>query len=84
MQPELEKRATQAEKGWQDHDGFIGPYKPGNGPRSDPRGEFPTGPIVAEHMPDVYCSTADGTPFNLHQHRGNRPAAFIFFRSAVW
>ncbi len=84
MRPELETRGTQVEKGWQDHDGFIGPVKPGTGPRSDPRGDFPTGPTVGEHMPVVRCSTADGTPFNLHEHRGDRPAVFIFFRSAVW
>lgn len=85
--PELETRGTPADKGWQDHDGFIGPVKPGNGPRSDPRGDFPTGPIVGERLPDVLCKTADGTTFNLHEHLGDgrdRPAVFIFFRSAVW
>jgi len=84
MRPELETRATQAGEGWQDHDGFIGPFKPGTGPRSDPRGDFPTGPAVGEQMPDIRCSTADGTPFSLHEHRRDRPALFIFYRSAVW
>jgi len=84
MRPELETRGTQAENGWQDHDGFIGPIRPGRGPRSDPRGDFPTGPAVGEHIPDVRCSTTDGTSFNLQEHRGDRPAVFIFFRSAVW
>ena len=36
----------------QDHDGFIGPVQPGNGPRSDSRGDFPTGPDVGEALPD--------------------------------
>ena len=84
MRPELETRGTHAEKGWRDHDGFIGPIRPGTGPRSDPRGDFPTGPAVGEHMPSVRCSTAGGTPFNLQEHRDDRPAVFTFFRSAVW
>jgi hypothetical protein len=84
MQSEMETRATQTDGGWQDHDGFIGPFQPGNGPRSDPRGDFPTGPEVGEAMPDVRCSAADGTPIDLHAHRAGRPALFIFYRSAVW
>ena len=35
-------------------------------------------------MPDVRCSTADATPFDLHVNRGGGPAVFIFYRSAVW
>ena len=84
MQPDIETQATQAENGWRDKDGFIGPFKPGNGPRTDPRGDFPTGPEVGEFMPNLLCNTAAGTPFNLQEHRGDRPAVFIFFRSAVW
>ena len=86
--PEMETSATQAKNGWRDLDGFVGPFKPGSGPRSDPRGDFPTGPAVGERMPDVRCHTADGAPFDLHEHLyengGNKPALFIFFRSAVW
>ena len=82
--PKMETRATQADTGWRDHDGFIGPVRPGNGPRSDPAGIFPTGPAIGERLPDVLCSTAHGAPFDLHQHRGERRAVFIFFRSAVW
>ena len=84
MQPELETRATEVENGWRDLDGFVGPFRPGNGPRSDPRGDFPTGPGVGGQMPDALCRTADNAPFHLHEHRGNRPAVFVFFRSAVW
>lgn len=84
MQPTMETRATAAGKGWADKDGFVGPFKPGNGPRSDPRGEFPTGPELGSAMPDVVIPMADGTTFNLREHRGERPAVFIFFRSAVW
>lgn len=84
MKSEMETRATQTDHGWRDVDGFIGPFQPGNGPRSDPRGEFPTGPEVGESMPDVHCRPAGGAPFDLHAHRAGRPALFIFFRSAVW
>jgi len=84
MPLELETRGTQTEQGWQDHDGFLGPIQPGTGPRSDPRGDFPTGPEVGAAMPDVGCLTADGTRFDLHEHRAGKPAAFVFFRSAVW
>jgi hypothetical protein len=84
MKSELETRATRTDKGWQDHDGFIGPFQPGTGPRSDPRGDFPTGPEVGEALPDVRCSTADATPFDLHTHRAGRPAVLVFYRSAVW
>lgn len=84
MPPELETRGTQTEKGWRDHDGFIGPFQPGKGPRSDPRGDFPSGPEVGDAMPDVRCRTADGSLFDLHEHRAGHPAVFVFFRSAVW
>ncbi len=84
MQPEIETRASKAENGWRDQDGFVGPFKPGNGPRTDPRGRYPTGPDIGEQMPDVHCATEEGTPFKLHEHRGNKPTVFIFFRSAVW
>jgi len=84
MKSELETRGTKTDTGWQDHDGFIGPVRPGNGPRSDPRGDFPTGPDVGEEMPDVCCSTSDATRFDLRAHRAGRPAVFVFYRSAVW
>lgn len=84
MRPELETRATRTDKGWRDHDGFVGRRRPGTGPRSDPRGDFPTGPRVGDAMPDVRCVTADATPFDLHAHRAGRTAVFVFFRSAVW
>ena len=64
MQPEMETQATEAEHGWKDQDGFIGPKTVReNGPRSDPRGAFPTGPEVGELMPNIRCNSADQTPF---------------------
>jgi hypothetical protein len=84
MKIEMETRAEQTEHGWRDHDGFEGPFRPGNGPRSDPKGDFPTGPSVGERMPDVRCLDADGAAFDLHADRGDSPAVFLFYRSAVW
>ncbi len=84
MAIEMETRAEQTHHGWRDHDGFVGPFRPGNGPRSDPKGVFPTGPDIGQLMPNVRCHDADGNAFDLHEDRGDRPAVFIFYRSAVW
>ena len=77
-------QGTQVANGWLDHDGFVGPIQPGTGPRSDPKGDFPTGPEVGAPMPDIQSIAIDGSHFDLHEHRAGRPAIFIFFRSAVW
>lgn len=79
-----ETRGEETASGWRDHDGFIGPVRPGTGPRSDPSGDFPTGPTVGDRMPDVRCVDVDGQFFDLHQDRAAAPAIFVFFRSAVW
>lgn len=81
---DIENRATEVEGGWRDRDGFVGPFQPGTGPRSDPKGAYPTGPEVGAPMPDIRCATADGAGFDLHADRAGRPAIFIFYRSAVW
>lgn len=82
--PDMETIAIKVETGWRDKDGFVGPMQPGFGPRSDPRGEFPTGPEIGSVMPDVICDTADKASFDLHKDRNGRSAIFIFYRSAVW
>ena len=84
MQPERETQATEISTGWADKDGFIGPYRPGMGPRSDPRGTFPTGPNIGSKMPNIVCKTSDNLDFDLHAQQTGQPAVFIFFRSAVW
>ena len=82
---EIETRGEQTRSGWwRDVDGFVGPIQPGLGPRTDPKGEFPTGPAVGTRMPDVRLRDIDGHPFDLHRDRGTAPAVFVFFRSAVW
>ena len=84
MKIAMETFAEKTEHGWRDQDGFVGPFQPGNGPRSDPRGEFPTGPSIGEQLPDITCRDLEGNDFNLHQHRDGKPAVVVFFRSAVW
>ena len=84
MAIEIDTRAEQTETGWRDHDGFVGPFRPGNGPRSDPRGIFPTGPEIGTQMPDIQCLSVDGENFDLHRARAGKPVIFVFFRSAVW
>lgn len=83
-QPDMELRGTKVEKGWRDRDGFVGPIQPGLGPRSDPKGAFPTGPAVDSSLPNIICRTVDNQPFNLHEKQQNRPAVVVFYRSAVW
>lgn len=84
MNIEIETRAEQAGRGWRDHDGFVGPIKPGNGPRTDPRGKFPTGPAIGDRLPEVEGLDVDGNRFDLHRDRNGAPAVLVFFRSAVW
>ncbi len=84
MTVEMETRTKQVGRGWADKDGFVGPFAPGKGPRSDPRGEFPTGPEVGTVLPNIRCQDADGEAFDLHADRGSAPALMIFFRSTVW
>ena len=79
MKVEVETTARKTESGWADQDGFVGPFRPGNGPRNDPRGDFPTGPEVGEKMPNVQCRDSRGQTFDLHADRGNTPAVFMFF-----
>lgn len=84
QKPKMELRTEKKASGWADRDGFVGPFQPGNGPRSDPQGPFPTGPEIGSRFPDVRTQTSTGEAFDLHSHRAGRPAIFVFFRSAVW
>ena len=81
---EIETQAEQTEHGWRDADGFVGPVRPGNGPRTDPRGDFPTGPALGDTLPNFQCLDVEARPFDFHEHRGDSPAVVVFFRSAVW
>jgi hypothetical protein len=80
----METRTESVGGMWSDVHGFLGPNKPGFGPRSDPQGKFPTGPEVGSLLPDITAPCADGRLLDLHEDRGGRAAAVVFFRSAVW
>lgn len=69
---------------WLDVHGFPGPKKPGDGPRRDPVGNFPTGPEIGAVLPDIVAQNHDGEMLDVHAHRAGKPAAVVFFRSAVW
>ncbi len=84
---ELDTRATRPDSGtgWADHLGFVGPYRPGSGPRSDPTGtDFPTGPAIGEPLPDFVRGDQWGDQIDVHAYRNDRPLVMVFFRSAVW
>ncbi len=84
MKIEIETQGEKTDHGWRDVDGFVGPRRPGEGPRTDPRGDFPTGPEIGEPLPNVSCLGSDGQPFDLHAAREGHSAILVFFRSAVW
>ncbi len=83
---EMETRATPSEngKGWTDHLGFVGPFRPGVGPRSDPKGEHPTGPEIGERLPPIVAPDQHGRMVDVDQARAGGPAVVVFYRSAVW
>ena len=49
MKLQTEGRQTERNT-WLDHLGFEGPIQPGTHARSDPTGEFPTGPAVGARI----------------------------------
>ena len=84
MTIELDTRGARTDKGWSDADGFVGPAQPGIGQRSNPLGEFPTGPEVGTQFPNIRCLDVGGRELDFHVHRDGRPAIFVVYRSAVW
>ncbi|MGA7670754.1 MAG: hypothetical protein WBW04_10055 [Nitrolancea sp.] len=42
------------------------------------------GPRVGSRFPDVTLLDQHGQLVDLHDHRGNRRAAVVFYRSASW
>jgi hypothetical protein len=84
MERETRGEKTADGRGWTDHLGFVGPFQPGVGPRSDPPGPHPTAPNVGARVPAVVARGAAGRRVDVHERRGNRPVIMVFFRSAVW
>ncbi|MEM7287910.1 MAG: hypothetical protein AAF480_16280 [Actinomycetota bacterium] len=84
-QIEKETYAVRHESGlWANEFGALGPYRPGVGPRSNPKGWFPTGPDVGERLPDIVATSHTGDTVDVHALRGGGPAVVVFYRSAVW
>ena len=69
---------------WLDHLGFEGPLQPGTHARSDPAGEFPTGPAVGEKLPDIVAPDSRGQLIDVNEARHGGPLVMVFYRSAVW
>ena len=84
---QIERDTRGAELGpnqYEDAEGYIAPLAAGSGPRSNPLGEFPTGPDVGERLPDIVTSDSDGRNVALHADRDGQPVVLVFTRSAVW
>ena len=84
---QIERDTRGAELGpnqYEDAEGYIAPLAAGSGPRSNPLGEFPTGPDVGERLPDIVTSDSDGRNVDLHADRAGQPVVLVFTRSAVW
>ena len=84
---QIERDTRGAELGpnqYEDAEGYIAPLAAGSGPRSNPLGEFPTGPDVGERLHDIVTSESDGRNVDLHADRDGRPVVLVFTRSAVW
>jgi hypothetical protein len=80
-----EPNATQLESGWwADDNGIVGPYKPGHGPRSDPRDTFSTGPERGEAFPDIVALDQSGSTVDAHEARGSGAAVVVFSRATLW
>ncbi len=77
--------AEQTDSGaWADEFGFVGPIKPGVGPRSNPVGWLPAGPEIGEALPSVVAKSHTGGLIDLEKARAGRPAVVVFHRSAAW
>ncbi len=83
MKLQTEGRQTERNT-WLDHLGFRGPIQPGTHARSDPTGEFPTGPAVGESFPDIVAPDCRGQMIDVHEARAGGPLVVVFYRSAVW
>ncbi|MEL7158661.1 MAG: hypothetical protein AAFN30_18980 [Actinomycetota bacterium] len=84
MAIEIQRTAHETERCWADVDGFVGPIRPGKGPRRDPVGGFPTGPAVGAALPPIVAPDAHGRTVDVQSRSAGRPAVVVFFRSAVW
>ncbi len=82
MTIEIQTGGEKTEHGWRDIDGFVGPIQSGFGPRTDPKGPFPTGPEIGELLPSFNCKDVTGNDYPFSALPGQ--TILVFFRSAVW
>lgn len=64
--------------------GFDAPAPLGHPARAGLPPGLEVGPVIGERLPDFELPDAFGRMVRFHEHRGDAPAAVIFFRSAVW
>ena len=64
--------------------GFDAPAPLGHPARASLPAGAATGPGVGERLPDFELPDAFGRPVSFHADRGERKAALVFYRSAVW
>ena len=64
--------------------GFDAPAPLGHPGRLGLPDGHPTGPEVGARLPDFALPDQHGGIVRLHEARAGRPAAVVFYRSAVW
>ncbi|MEM8924156.1 MAG: hypothetical protein AAGD35_11705 [Actinomycetota bacterium] len=77
-------RTSDSHPAWVDEFGLVGPLPADDGQRQHLDADTPTGPEVGTRLPDFTLPSANGRMVSFHADRGDRMAAVVFFRSAVW
>ena len=67
-----------------DSQGFDAPTPLENPARAGLPEGASTGRALGERLPDFELPDAFGRPIKFHEDRGQRKAALVFYRSAVW
>ncbi|MEM1155003.1 MAG: hypothetical protein AAGI44_12760 [Pseudomonadota bacterium] len=67
-----------------DNTGFDAPAPLGHPARAGMPEGAATGPGIGEVLPDFALPDAFGNLVDFHADRGQRKAALVFYRSAVW
>jgi hypothetical protein len=64
MRVKVDQRGTKITASeFSDTHGYTAPKPNGTGPRSNPIGDFPTGPEIGERLPDVVALNKNGEAF---------------------
>jgi hypothetical protein len=73
-----------ADDEYYDEFGFYSPMPLSRAARREPPADFPTGPDVGAHLPDIALPDQHGRRVDVHADRGERGAVVVFHRSAYW